>query len=73
MFKKTVVLFLLLSIFSIQTTACTVVFNTQTFKYHNPNCTWAIKCTKNCIEISKEKAKARGGVACKSCKGICSN
>ena len=47
----------------------TVVFNTQTHKIHKPYCKWAKKCTVNCIQIEKSKAKARGGVPCKVCGG----
>lgn len=47
----------------------TVVFNTQTHKYHKPTCRWAIKCTVNCVRIDKQQAKARGGVPCKVCGG----
>jgi hypothetical protein len=49
----------------------TVSFNTNTLKYHCVTCQWAKKCTKNCIKIKKSEAKARGGVACKVCKGSC--
>lgn len=59
-------------IFLFTATICfaeTVVFNTKTHKYHNPNCHWAIKCTVNCIKIDKQKAKAKGGVPCKVCGG----
>lgn len=47
----------------------TVVFNTNTHKYHKPSCSSAIKCTVNCIKIDKQQAKARGGVPCKRCGG----
>ena len=46
-----------------------VEFNTKSFKYHKPNCTWALKCTKHCISISKEEAIRRGGIACRYCGG----
>jgi hypothetical protein len=48
-----------------------VSFNTNTLKYHCPSCTWAKRCTKNCIKIKLSEAKERGGVACKSCGGTC--
>jgi hypothetical protein len=46
-----------------------VDFNTQTLKYHDPNCIWAQRCTVHCIKISRAEAKRRGGVACKVCNG----
>ena len=47
----------------------TVVYNTKTHKYHKPGCTWAVKCTSNCIKIDKKDAKNKGGVPCKVCGG----
>jgi hypothetical protein len=47
-----------------------VKFNTKTYKYHNPKCEWAIKCTKNCIKIDSTEAKQKGGVPCKVCGGV---
>lgn len=49
-----------------------VAFNTETLKYHCPTCKWAVRCTKNCISVTLEEAKRRGGVACKVCGGLCS-
>lgn len=46
-----------------------VMFNTQSYKYHNPSCPWAQRCTRNCILIPKSDAIHRGGVACKVCGG----
>ncbi|MES1242919.1 MAG: hypothetical protein ABUT39_14990 [Acidobacteriota bacterium] len=48
-----------------------VAFNVETKKYHCLSCHWALKCTRNCIEVSKSEAKRRGGVACKVCGGSC--
>lgn len=48
-----------------------VVFNTNSSKYHCRTCTWAKRCTANCIKIKKSDAIARGGVACKVCNGSC--
>ncbi len=48
-----------------------VYFNTHTHKYHCLTCTWAKRCTSNCIKISRAKAIRRGGVACKVCHGTC--
>lgn len=45
-----------------------VVFNTNSRKYHIPSCTWAKRCTKNCIKIKRSEAKNRGGVPCKVCE-----
>ena len=47
----------------------TVVMNTKTYIYHNPTCKWAKKCTKNCIETTKQKAQTQGARACKVCGG----
>jgi hypothetical protein len=49
----------------------TVTFNTQSKKYHCPTCRYAKQCTKNCIEIKKSEAVAKGGVVCKICGGTC--
>lgn len=46
-----------------------VAFNVESKKYHCVTCQWAKKCTQNCILISKEEAKRRGGVPCKVCGG----
>jgi hypothetical protein len=53
------------------TTQCVVYFNTKSFKYHNPSCQWAKKCTVNCITLPLDEAKERGGVPCKVCRGVC--
>ena len=49
----------------------TVAFNTQSLKYHCKTCTWAIRCTVNCVDVKLSEAKRRGGVACKVCGGTC--
>lgn len=54
-----------------QQQACIVTFNTQSHKYHNPNCKWALKCTQSCIKTTVDKAKNRGGIPCKICHGGC--
>ena len=46
-----------------------VAFNKESYKYHKLNCKWAIKCTRQCIYISRKDAIARGGVPCKVCGG----
>lgn len=43
-----------------------VVFNLRSHKYHLPACSAAKQCT-NCVEISRQEAKNRGGVPCKLC------
>lgn len=48
-----------------------VAFNTKSFKYHCPECEWAIKCTRNCVLVSRDVAEARGGIPCKICRGTC--
>lgn len=49
----------------------TVAFNTKSLKFHCLSCEWAVKCTVNCIEISRTEAITRGGVPCKVCGGSC--
>lgn len=47
----------------------TVIFNVKTHKFHAIGCTYAIRCTKNCIKIDRKDAIKRGGVPCKACGG----
>lgn len=47
-----------------------VLFNTKSFKFHNPGCKWAKKCTVNCIKIKYSEAVKRGGIPCKVCGGV---
>ncbi|MBQ8476825.1 nuclease [bacterium] len=47
----------------------TVMFNTQTLKFHKLTCKWAKKCTVNCIKIDRKEAIKRGGIPCKVCGG----
>lgn len=49
----------------------TVAFNVKTLKYHCLTCTWAKRCTRNCVEVSRAVAIEKGGVACKICGGSC--
>jgi hypothetical protein len=46
-----------------------VTFNTQSLKFHHPNCAHARQCTVNCINIPRSEALRRGGVPCKHCGG----
>jgi len=48
-----------------------VAFNVQTRKYHCLTCRWAIRCTRNCVEIELAEARRRGGIPCKVCGGRC--
>ena len=48
-----------------------VAFNTKSLKYHCLECTWAKKCTVNCVNIPRSEAIRRGGVPCKVCGGSC--
>ena len=48
-----------------------VFFNTESRKYHCLTCVHAKRCTKNCIELPRSEAKARGGIPCKTCGGTC--
>lgn len=68
MFKFFIMMVFILSSVSAE---CIVFFNTQSLKYHNFNCKWALKCTKNCIDIEVSKAKKAGGIPCEVCKGSC--
>lgn len=43
-------------------------FNTINKKYHKQECRWAVKCTKNCIDLSLKEIKERKGIPCKVCK-----
>lgn len=54
---------------SVSAKEVTVIFNTKTKKFHSPECRWAIRCTRNCISLSKSEAIRRGGVPCKICGG----
>lgn len=45
----------------------TVLMNTQTLIYHVSSCIWAKKCTRNCIETTKDHALEEGARACKVC------
>ena len=66
--KKFITLIIMLSFVS-PAFAETVVYNTNTGKYHKTTCKWAKKCTVNCIKIDKQKAKQNGGKPCKVCGG----
>lgn len=45
-----------------------VYFNVNTLKYHGASCTWAKRCTKNCVWMKRSDAEQRG-VPCKVCGG----
>jgi hypothetical protein len=46
-----------------------VMFNQHSRKYHDPRCTWAQRCTQNCVSIPLPEAIRRGGKPCKVCGG----
>ncbi len=46
-----------------------VVLNTNRLIYHNVNCQWAHKCTKNCVKVTKQEAIEYGARPCKVCGG----
>ena len=46
-----------------------VVLNTNRLIYHNVNCQWAHKCTKNCVKVTKREALGYGARPCKVCGG----
>lgn len=48
-----------------------VAFNTKSLKFHCRTCPAAKRCTRNCIDLPRAEAKARGGVPCKICGGTC--
>ena len=54
--------------FSLAASSLTVAFNQKSYKYHYLTCTWAHKCTVNCINIPLAEAIDRGGVPCKKCR-----
>ncbi len=60
-------IFLLIATPTIAATDQPVVMNVKTYIYHNPNCKWAKKCTKNCVKTTKQKAQTQGARACKVC------
>ena len=47
-----------------------VSFNTASAKYHCRTCQWALRCTRNCVNIPLSEASARG-VPCRICGGSC--
>lgn len=53
---------------SLAASSLTVSFNQKTHKYHYATCTWAKRCTVNCIDIPLKEAIERGGVPCKICR-----
>lgn len=68
--KKILTLFIAICInLSLTAFAETVVYNTNTGKFHAVWCRYASKCTKNCISIDKKEAEKRGGIPCKVCGG----
>ena len=50
--------------------AAVAVFNRSSGKYHCPTCQWALRCTRNCVEMPLSEAKVRG-IPCKVCGGSC--
>ena len=46
-----------------------VIYNTNSKKYHGASCKGARACTRNCILLPKDEAISRGGVPCGICKG----
>lgn len=49
--------------------AYTVAYNVKTGIYHDTNCKWARKCTRNCIKTDHTDAIRRGARACHVCGG----
>ena len=69
LFAILVALFLTVPIHAEDKSSELVAFNVQTLKVHKLSCTWAKRCTKNCITIPRADAYKHGGVACKVCGG----
>ncbi len=46
-----------------------VILNVKSLIYHMPHCTWARRCTKNCVKSTMDKAHQAGARACKVCGG----
>lgn len=68
--KALIVLFLLLfAVPVLASDSAAVVMNIKTYIYHKPTCTWAIRCTKSCVQTTKSDAIAKGARACKVCGG----
>lgn len=44
-------------------------FNTETRKYHHPQCPAARQCTVNCIPLGLHEAHTFGGIPCEICNG----
>ena len=62
-------IFLILGIPALAADSSMVFLNTNRMIYHNLNCPWAHKCTKNCIKVTKQKAIDSGARPCKVCGG----
>ncbi|MBQ8677555.1 MAG: hypothetical protein IJ529_03705 [Alphaproteobacteria bacterium] len=58
-------LFLVLGLPVLAADSTIVVLNTSRMIYHNINCQLAHKCTKNCINVTKQKAIESGTRPCK--------
>lgn len=75
MLRRAAVTLLVLAIVALSVAAATapekVAYNTKSHIYHCLTCTWAKRCTVNCVDISRGEAIKRGGRACKVCGGWC--
>lgn len=67
---KKIILLSFISLFSYYKTSFsyTVIYNTKTHIYHNPNCKHAKRCIKNCVNIDINEIYNKGR-ACKICRG----
>ncbi len=68
--KKVFCLLFLFLIFStpvLATPDSPVIMNTKTHVYHTPECKFAARCLKNCIQTTKENAISKGAHPCKFC------
>lgn len=46
-----------------------VLLNVNTHIYHYSKCTWAKRCTRSCIPVTRKEATERGARPCKVCGG----
>ena len=67
--KKLLLFLFMFFAFTLNVHAEPVMYNTSTQKVHKVHCTYAKKCTVNCIKIDRKEAYKRGGVSCKVCGG----
>lgn len=60
--------FLLLALVGQALAEAHVYFNVKSGIYHSYSCSWASRCTRNCVDMSLSEAKKQGR-ACHYCGG----